>query len=98
MNRLLNRATPATAATVGVPSSVPPPGFRPSASETWSVAVVTVFPNASVIATSIAGENGAPAVVLLGCVLNWSWEDGAATMLNGALVAPVSDPDAAVSE
>lgn len=44
IDRLLNVATPATALTVAVPDSVPPPGFVPIATVTDAVEEVTVFP------------------------------------------------------
>ena len=54
MDRPLNVATPATAATSIVPESFPPPGFVPIAATTWAVLEVR-FPLASWICTVTAG-------------------------------------------
>src|SRR5689334_23178060 len=97
MDRLENVATPATAATVVVPDSVPPPGLVPIATVTFAVELVTVLPNASCTATCTAGETLAPAVALLGWTVKATFEAAAALMLNAAEVAPVSGEDAAVS-
>src|SRR5512146_1881339 len=97
MDRLENVATPLTAATVVVPDSVPPPGLVPMATVTFAVELVTVFPNVSWTATCTAGERFTPAVALLGCTVNATFEAAAGVMLKPAEVAPVSDADAAVS-
>ena len=55
MLRLLNVATPLTAATVVVPLSVPLPGLLPIATVTDALLVVTVLPNASTTPTVSAG-------------------------------------------
>src|SRR5688572_4268220 len=96
MERLLKVATPATAATVAVPDSVPPPGFVPIATVTFAVEVVTVLLNASCTATCTDGEMDAPAVAFDGWTVNATLEAAAALMLNAAEVAPVSGADAAV--
>src|SRR6185436_14950407 len=95
MERLENVATPATAATVAVPDSVPPPGLKPMATVMLAPELVTVFPNVSCTATSTAGLSDVPAVVLVGCTVKASLEAAAGAMLKAAEVAPVSAPDAA---
>ena len=67
--RPLNVATPAIAATVAVPPSVAPDAFAPSATVTFVVAVVTMFPAASSIATD-TGALIVPPVVTVGCAVN----------------------------
>src|SRR5690242_6100179 len=66
MLRLENVATPATAAAVAVPESVPLAGLVPIAMVMLFVAVVTVLPDASCTVTLTAGAIEAPAVVLPG--------------------------------
>src|SRR5512140_229985 len=97
MDRLENVATPATAATVVVPDSVPPPGLVPIATVTLAVELVTLFPNASCTATCTAGAMAPPAGALLGCTVKASLDAAAGLMVNGDEVAPVSPADAAVS-
>src|SRR5262245_66532384 len=70
MDRLEKVATPATAATVTVPDSAPPPGLAPMATVTLAVEPVTVFPNASCTATCTGGAIDAPALALVGWVMN----------------------------
>src|SRR4051794_27272810 len=96
MERLENVATPATADTVVVPDSVPLPGLVPIATVTLAVELVTVLPNASCTATCTAGLIAAPAVVLVGCVVNATFDAAAGVMLNAAEVAPDSAPEATV--
>src|SRR5438045_8619835 len=60
-------ATPATAAWVSVPASVPLLGFVPIATVTFPVNPVAVLPLPSWAVTSTAGVIAAPAVVVLGC-------------------------------
>src|SRR5512140_2129346 len=90
-------ATPFTAGTVVMHDSVPPPGLLPIANVMLAVELVTVFPNASCTVTCTAGEIIAPAVALVGWTVNASLVAAAGMMLNAAEVAPVSEPDAAVS-
>jgi hypothetical protein len=97
MLRSLNVATPATAARVSVPDSVPLEGFVPIATTTLAVYVRFVLPNASCAATTTAGVIEAPAPVLTGCVVMTRWVAAAATMLKLALVAPVRAPEDVVS-
>src|SRR5512134_2657266 len=81
-------ATPATAATVVVPSSTPlPGGLSPIASVTVPVNVVAVLPSASRAVTWTAGVIAAPAAVLPGWTVNASWVAAPAVIVNGALVA-----------
>src|SRR5512134_2215961 len=66
-------ATPATAATLAVPSSTPVPGgLVPSASVTVPVKAGTALPKASRAATWIAGVIVAPATAELGWTVNAS--------------------------
>src|SRR5436190_112125 len=97
MERLENVATPATAATVVVPDSVPPPGLVPIATVTLAVELVTVLPNASCTDTCTAGAIATPAVAVVGWTENASAAAAAGLMLNPAELAPVSGADAAVS-
>src|SRR6266498_2591494 len=96
MERLEKVATPATAATVAVPDSVPLPGLAPMATVTLAVDEVTVLLNGSCTVTWMAGEIAAPAVALVGWTVKASLDADAGLMLKVALVAPVSEPDAAV--
>src|SRR5512134_2809170 len=72
MLRLEKEATPATAATVAVPESAPPPGFVPIATVTLPVKPVVGLPSRSRAVTRTAGVIGDPATVLVGCVVNAS--------------------------
>jgi hypothetical protein len=63
----LNVATPATAFTVVVPLSVPPPGFVAIAMVTEAVLEATRFPFESSTSTVMAGVIEAPAAVFVGC-------------------------------
>src|SRR3954470_2691868 len=96
MERLENVATPATAATVVVPDSVPPPGLVPMATVTLADELVTVLLKASCTVTCTAGEIATPAVALLGWTVKASLDAAAGVMLNAEDVAPVKAPDAAV--
>src|SRR6185295_2587784 len=97
MDRLANVATPATAATVVVPDSVPPPGLAPMATVMLAVELGTRLPNASCTVTCTAGAIATPAVALVGCTVKASRFAAAGLMLNADEVAPVSAPEAAVS-
>src|SRR5436309_13492699 len=97
MDRLEKVATPATAATVVVPDSVPPPGLVPIATVMLAVELVTVLPNASCTVTCTAGLTATPAVALVGWTVKATLEAAAGVMLNAAEVAPASAPEAAVS-
>src|SRR5438045_2759733 len=97
MDRLEKVATPATAATVVVPDSVPPPGLVPIATVTLAVELVTVLPNVSCTVTCTAGAMETPAVALVGWTVKASLGAAAALMLNpddvalhGALAVAVS--------
>src|SRR6266699_3515744 len=89
MLRVENVATPATAATVVVPVSVPASGFVSIATVTSLVNPVAVFPCASRAVTCSAGEIVAPAVVLVGSTVNTRWLAAPGAMLKAALVAVV---------
>src|ERR1043165_3336038 len=97
MDRLENVATPATADTVVVPDSVPPPGLLPIATVMLAVELVTVFPNESCTVTRTAGATETPATAFDGWVVKASLDAAAGLMLNPAEVAAVSGAEAAVS-
>src|SRR6478735_5913264 len=97
MDRLENVATPATAATVLVPDSSPPPGLVPMATVMLAVELVTVLLNWSCTVTCTAGLIAAPATAFVGWTVKASLAAAAGVMLNAAELAPVSDADAAVS-
>src|SRR2546422_7378421 len=77
MLRPAKLATPAAAVTVVVPFSVPPPGLLPIVSVTPPVNPVARLPKESYAVTSTAGVMVAPAVVLVGCTVNTSWDAAA---------------------
>src|SRR5262245_19182445 len=97
MDRLEKVATPFTAATVGVPESVPPPGLAPMAIVMLAVELGTRLPNASCTVTWTAGAMATPAPALVGCTVKASPFATAGLMLNAEEVAPVSGAEAAVS-
>src|SRR5512134_2857065 len=82
-------ATPATAATVVVPTSAPPPGLAPRARVTGPVNAVAVLPRESSAVTRSVGANGTPAVTFPGGTVKTS-----ATMGSGPVA---SEPHAATS-
>src|SRR5205809_50639 len=86
IDRLGNVATPALAATVAVPASVPLRGFVPIASVTFPVNPVAVLLLASSAVTCTAGVIAAPADVVLGCTENTSCVAVPAVILNAVLV------------
>ncbi len=71
-----NVATPATAPTVVVPDSVPPPGLAAIESVTLPVNAVAVAFVASFAVTTIAGAMPTPATALLGWTVNASCDAG----------------------
>src|SRR2546430_1556895 len=89
MRRFAKLATPATAAVVVVPESVPPPGLAPSATVTLPVKPVAVVPPAACAVTRTAGVMAAPGVRLLGCTVKARWFAAAGATSNGVLVVPV---------
>ena len=95
IDTLLNVATPPLAACVSVPANVPPPGFVPMANVTFAMEVVR-FPEASSIRTVTAGVIAAPAIVLVGCALNFTCAAAPTVMLNVDDVSPLNDALAAV--
>src|SRR5512142_2054079 len=97
MVRSLNVATPDAAALVGVPPSVPDPGFVPIATVTLPLNVVTVLPAASCAVTTTAGAMATPATPLLGSCVNTSCATGPTAISNVLLVPGVSAPEVAVS-
>src|SRR5256884_3883843 len=86
-------ATPATAAWVSVPASVPLLGFVPIATVMFPVNPVAVLPFPSWAVIWTAGVIAAPATVLVGSTLKTSAAAVAGVMLRSALVvlpAPVA--------
>src|SRR2546429_8444334 len=86
-------ATPATAAWVSVPASVPLLGFVPIATVMFPVNPVAVLPFPSWAVIWTAGVIAAPATVFVGSTLKTSAVAAAGVMLNAALVvlpAPVA--------
>src|SRR5437899_12360535 len=97
MLRFAKVATPLTAATVGVPARVPLAGLVPIASVMLVVAVVTLLPWASWIATCRAGVIAAPAAVLLGCTVKSSFGAFTSPVFDVLLAQPVRTAAAVVS-
>ena len=88
MIRLLKVATPATAATVGVPVSVPPPVA--TAAVTFAVEVGTRFPDTSCTRTTVAGAITVPlCAVAGGSVVMTSLVAAPADRVIGVEVTPV---------
>src|SRR5260221_4677942 len=96
MERFENDATPALAATVVVPESVPLPGLVPMATVMLADDPVTVLPNWSCTVTWTAGAMAEPAVALEGWTVKASLLAAAGLMLKPAEVAPVSGAEEAV--
>src|SRR5256885_772633 len=94
MLRFANVATPATAAAVAVPESVPPPALELSVTLTLPAKPVATLPSASWAVTCTAGVIAAPAVALVGCTLKTSTLGAPAVTLNAALVAAPPPPQA----
>src|SRR5437667_253844 len=97
MGRVGKLATPATADTVVVPESVPPPALLPMATVTLAVELVTVLPKVSWTVTWTAGEIAAPAVALVGCTVKANLEAVAGLILKPPLVAAVRPPEVEVN-
>ena len=97
IERLLNVATPLTAARVRGPLKVPPPGFVPMAIVTLLLSLVTTLPPASSTETRTAGAMLAPAVAALGCVVKTTLLAAAAVTLKAVEAAPLRPPSAALS-
>jgi hypothetical protein len=85
-------ATPATAANVAVPASVPLDGLVPIAMVMEVVAFVTVLPCASCTVTCTAGLIAAPVATFVGCTVNASLVAALALLVSEKLagVAPVA--------
>ena len=88
MLRVEKVATPATAAMVRVPESVPPAGFVPIATVTLPVKPGTRLSIASRAVSCTAGAIVVPAATGLGCTVKESRTGAPAVMVNAALVAP----------
>src|SRR5438034_1025399 len=97
MLRFGNAATPATAAAVVVPDSVPPPALEPIVTLTLPANPVATLPSASCAVTCTAGVIAAPAVAVVGCTLKTSTLGAPAVTLNAALVPPPIPAAPAVS-
>src|ERR1022692_956639 len=95
MDRLLKVATPAEAAWVSVPDSVPLAGLAPMARVTLAVLAVRLL-NWSRIWTVTAGLIDAPATVVVGCWLMASLFAAAAVMVKEPLLTLVRVPLVAV--
>src|SRR5260221_559665 len=96
MERFEKLATPATAATVGVPERGPPPGLVPMATVMLAVELVTVLPFFLMMGRRPAGALVPSATVLVAWTVKASLEAAAGLMLKPPLVAPVSGAEAAV--
>src|SRR5437868_785745 len=97
MERVENVAMPATAASVVVPDSVPPPGLFPMATVMLAAELVTVLLNASCTVTCTAGAMATPATAFVGWTVKASLEAAAGVMLKAAEVAPVREAEVALS-
>src|SRR5436309_3164164 len=97
MLRFGNAATPATAAAVVVPESVPPPALEPIVTLMLPAKPVATLPSASCAVTCTAGVIAAPAVAVVGCTLKTSTLGAPAVTLNAALVPPLTPEAPAVS-
>ena len=96
IDRLLNVATPLTAAMVAVPLSVPLPGLVPIATVTLELLLVTRLPNASSTDTCTAGLMVTPATELRGSEVNTICLAAPGVMLNADDVPLVRLPSVAV--
>src|SRR4051812_34713947 len=96
MERLPKVATPATAAAVAVPESVPPPALLAMAAVTFAVDAVWL-PYWSLIRTFTAGAMETPATALLGCTEKASAAGTSGMMLNALDVEVVSAGEVATS-
>ena len=96
-DRLLNDATPATAATVVVPTRVAWPGLVPIAMTTLPVNAVATLPKASSAETPTGGAITAPAPDVTGCAVKVSALAAAGAMANAPLVALARPVAVAVS-
>ena len=81
-------ATPATAAMMRVPESVPPAGFVPIATVTLPVKLDARLSMASRAVSSTPGAIVVPAATELGCTVKESRTGRPAVMANAVLVAP----------
>ena len=98
IRKFANVAMPATAATVVVPDSVPPPGLVPIAMVTLPVKPVAVLPWASRAVTTTAGLMATTATSFVGCAVKTSALGPAGVTLKGVLgPVPVTPPAVAVS-
>ncbi len=91
---MANVAIPFTAVARVVPKRLAPPGLSAMANVTASVAVVTVFPTASWMATWMAGAFGAPTMAVDGWTRNASLFPLPTSIAKGSvvtLVRPVLD-------
>ncbi len=89
IDRFENVATPATAATVVVPVSAPPPTLFAIASVTLPVNPVATLPLPSSARTVMAGRMATLAVASVGCCAKTSCVAAAGMTLNAVDVAPI---------
>ena len=89
MERVLNVATPLTAATVSVPLRMPVLGLVPMARVTCEVLLVSTLPLASSNWTVTAGLIDAAAMVFDGWAPKARWLADAGVMLKGFVARPV---------
>src|SRR4051794_33253721 len=97
MERVENVATPAAAATVAVPDSVPPPGLVPIAMVMLAAERETVVLNKSCTVTCTAGAIATPATSSDGWTVKAHFGAAGGLMLNGAGVGPASGAEVALS-
>src|SRR5438094_9437552 len=97
MLRFGNAATPATAAAVVVPESVPPPALEPIVTLMLPAKPVATLPSASCAVTCTAGVIAAPAVAVVGCTLKTSTLGAPAVTPAAAPVPPPIPAAPAVS-
>src|SRR2546430_1787026 len=97
MLRFGNAATPATAAAVVVPESVPPPALEPIVTLMLPANRVATFPPASCAVTCRGGVTAAPGAAVVGCTLKPSTLGAPAVTLTAALVPPLTPEAPAVS-
>ena len=95
--RSANVATPLTAATVGVPPSVPPFDAGPSATVTFAAKLVATLPSVSNAVTWTGGLITLSTVALWGGVVNARRAAAAGATSNAGLVAPRTPGDVATS-
>src|SRR5438128_2320356 len=98
MLRSLNVATPPTAARVSVPDSTPPgPALVRIATVTFAVDAVKFPPRSSIDTCTLPALIGCVDVVVVGFVVNTSFDAGPTFTLKALLAGDVNTPDVATS-